>query len=175
MRIDANGRHHMRRQDRAMPERADQLDVIRGGRYLTLAMSRDNQPYLVSLCYAFAESENCFYVHGARTGKKLDFVRANPRVWGQIVDDGGYAAGKATYYYRTVQFDAVAELVEEPEARARALAMLIGRYEPEPEPVTVRMTAREMVDRTAVLRLRVLATSGKRNQPGAAPPPDHRD
>jgi nitroimidazol reductase NimA-like FMN-containing flavoprotein (pyridoxamine 5'-phosphate oxidase superfamily) len=32
-----------------MPERADQLDVIRGGKYLTLALSRDNQPYLVTL------------------------------------------------------------------------------------------------------------------------------
>jgi len=87
MKTDANGRHHMRRQDRAMPDRAEQLDVIRGSRFLTLAMSRDNQPYLVSLCYAFDERENCFYAHGATAGKKLEYVRANPRVWGQVLDD----------------------------------------------------------------------------------------
>ena len=168
MKLDHNGRYRMRRQDRDMPERADQLDVIRGGKHLTLALSRDNQPYLVALCYAFDEAENCFYVHGATSGKKLDYVRANGRVWGQVVEDHGYAVGKGTYYYRTVMFDALAELVEEPDAKARALLTLIERYEPEPEPVATKMMVSAMVDRTAVLRLRVLAMSGKRNQPGMA-------
>jgi nitroimidazol reductase NimA-like FMN-containing flavoprotein (pyridoxamine 5'-phosphate oxidase superfamily) len=171
MKTDANGRRQMRRQDRAMPDRGDHLDVIRGGRHLTLAMSRDNQPYLVSLCYAFAETENCFYVHGATAGKKLEYVRANPRVWGQVLDDGGYAAGKASYYYRTVQFDGLAELVDEPEAKARALQALIERYEPEAGvgPVAAKMMVQAMVDRTVVLRLRVLAMSGKQNRPETAP------
>ena len=166
MKLDPNGRYHLRRRDRDMPERADQLEVIRGGKYLTLALSRDNQPYLVTLCYAFDEDQNCFYVHGATSGKKLDYLRANGRVWGQVVEDHGYAVGKGTYYYRTVMFDALAELVEEPEAKARALLALIERYEPEPEPMAAKMMVKGLIDRTAVLRLRVLAMSGKRNQPG---------
>ncbi|HOX06227.1 MAG TPA: pyridoxamine 5'-phosphate oxidase family protein [Planctomycetota bacterium] len=171
MKTDANGRHHMRRQDRAMPDRAEQLDVIRGSRFLTLAMSRDNQPYLVSLCYAFDERENCFYAHGATAGKKLEYVRANPRVWGQVLDDGGYAPGKATYYYRTVMFDALAEVVDDPETKARALRTLIERYEPAAGagPMAARMVVQAMVDRTAVLRLRVLAMTGKQNRPEASP------
>jgi uncharacterized protein len=169
MKMDDFGRYHMRRQDRSMPERADHLDVVRGGKYLTLALSRDNQPYLVTLCYAFAEDENCFYVHCATSGKKLDYIRANQRVWGQVLEDGGYAVGRGTYHYRTVMFDALAEPVDEPEVKARALLALLERYEPEPDPLAARMMAKGMVDRTAVLRLRVVAMSGKQNRP--EPPP----
>ena len=53
-----------------MPDRMDQLAVLRSQKYLSLAMACDNRPYLVSLNYAFSEEENCFYVHRRRRGGK---------------------------------------------------------------------------------------------------------
>jgi len=165
---DEHGRYQMRRGDRAMPERSDQLEVIRGGQYLTLALCREAEPYLVPLCYAFADAENCFYVHGATSGKKLDFIRANQRVWGQVVEDHGYAKGQGTYRYRSVMFDALAEPVDDPEAKRAALLALLVRYEPEAQELAAKMMVPAMIDRTAVLRLRVLAMTGKRNLPAEA-------
>jgi hypothetical protein len=168
MKTDENGRYHLRRKDKAMPDPADQLAVIRGGKFLTLALCRDNEPYLVSLCYAHSEAERCFYVHSALQGKKLDFLRANQRVWGQILEDRGYVGGAATYAYRSVMFEGLAEFVEEPEAKRRALAALLERYEPGAEALKARMLAGNMVDKTAVVRLRVLALSGKQSPAPAA-------
>jgi nitroimidazol reductase NimA-like FMN-containing flavoprotein (pyridoxamine 5'-phosphate oxidase superfamily) len=171
MKTDEQGRYRMRRGDRAMPERADQFEVIRGGWYLTLALCREAEPYLVPLCYAFSEKENCFYVHCATSGKKLDFIRANQRVWGQVVDDRGYASGKGTYWYRSVMFDAMAETVSDPEAKRAALRALLERYEPDAEQLAAKMMAPAMIGRTAVLRLRVLTMTGKRNLPAETEAP----
>ena len=42
--------YHLRRIERDMPDRADQLAVLRAQKYLSLGMALDNEPYLVSLC-----------------------------------------------------------------------------------------------------------------------------
>jgi nitroimidazol reductase NimA-like FMN-containing flavoprotein (pyridoxamine 5'-phosphate oxidase superfamily) len=102
--------YHLRRIERDMPDRADQLAVLRTQKYLSLALARDNQPYLVSLNYGFSEAENCFYVHSAPEGRKLDYLRANPRVWGQVIEDRGYLVGQCSHSYRSVMFEARAEL-----------------------------------------------------------------
>jgi len=81
--------YHLRRIERDMPDRVDQLAVIHGQKYLSLAMACDDFPYLVSLNYAFSEEENCFYVHSAPQGRKIEMLRANPRVWGQVIEDRG--------------------------------------------------------------------------------------
>jgi uncharacterized protein len=105
----AEGHYHLRRIERDMPDRADQLAVLRTQKFLSLAMARDNQPYLVSLNYAFSEPENCFYVHSAPEGRKIDILRVNPHVWGQVIEDRGYVSGKCSHAYRSVMFEARAE------------------------------------------------------------------
>ena len=41
----ADEQYHLRRIERDMPDRVDQLAVIHGQSYLSLAMACDNQPY----------------------------------------------------------------------------------------------------------------------------------
>ena len=60
--------YHLRRIQRDMPDCAEQMAVLHGQKYLSLAMADDNRPYLVSLNYAFSEEENCFYVIVRRKG-----------------------------------------------------------------------------------------------------------
>ncbi len=45
--------------------------------------------YLASVSYGFDAAEDCFYFHCAPEGKKIDFLRANPLVWGQVLADDG--------------------------------------------------------------------------------------
>lgn len=153
--------YHLRRIERDMPERADQLAVLRGQKYLSLAMCRDNQPYLVSLNYGFSEEENCFYVHSAPEGRKLDYLRANPRVFGQVIEDRGYVVGRCSHAYRSVMFEARAEFVEDLEEKRQALSQMIDHADPDPGPLRERLVATSDLAQVVVLRLAIQRISGK--------------
>ena len=156
-------RYHPRRMELDLsPE--GQLAVIRGQRFLTMALCQGQQPYLASMNYAYREEERCFYVHSSVEGKKLDILRANPAVWGQIVEDRGYDARKCTHSYRSVQFQAVAEFVDDPAEMVRALGWMIEHGNPDPEPLKRKMQSSPPgPGDVRVLRLRVLGMSGKCN------------
>jgi nitroimidazol reductase NimA-like FMN-containing flavoprotein (pyridoxamine 5'-phosphate oxidase superfamily) len=155
--------YHLRRMERDMPERGDQLAVLRGQKFLTLAMAMENQPYLVSLNYAYDERENCFYVHCATEGRKLDYLRANPRVRGQVIEDRGYLRGQCSHAYRSVMFQARAEFVEDLAEKRRALALMIDHADPDPEPLRKRMIENQSLEKVLVICLRVEQMSGKRS------------
>ena len=160
-----NPRYHPRRMEKNMPSRADQFAVIRGQSFLTIALCKDNEPYLVSLNYGFDEAAMCFYVHCANEGRKLDFLRANPRVWGQVVEDRGYIAGECSHAYRSVMFEGVVEWVEGPEEKLAALALMVDQFEPEPEGLKARLVVPAKMPGTTVLRIRILHISGKQSPP----------
>ena len=154
--------YHLRRIERDMPDRADQLAVLRGQKYLSLAMARDNRPYLVSLNYAYSDEESCFFVHSAPGGRKIDVLRANPRVWGQVIEDRGYLPGRCAHAYRSVMFEARAEFVEDPDQKRRALGLMIRHADPEAaEALTARLVATADLAPVVVLRLAVISMGGK--------------
>ncbi len=157
--------YHLRRIERDMPDRADQLAVLHGQKYLSLAMARDNRPYLVSLNYAFSEEENCFYVHSAPQGRKIDMLRANPHVWGQVIEDRGYIAGQCSHAYRSVMFEARAEFVADLAEKRRALALMILHADPEAAAALQdRLVATSDLTQVAVIRLVVVSMGGKQGQ-----------
>ena len=153
--------YHLRRIERDMPDRADQLAVLRGQKYLSLAMARDDQPYLVSLNYAYSEQENCFYVHSAPEGRKLDFVRTNPRVWGQVIEDRGYLPGQCSHAYRSVMFKAKAQFIESIEEKRTALSLMIEHADSDPEPLKQKLVATSDLKQVVVIRLSVEWMGGK--------------
>ena len=157
--------YHLRRIERDMPDRADQLAVLRSQKYLSLAMACDNQPYLVSLNYAFSEDENCFYVHSAPQGRKIEMLRANPRVWGQVIEDRGYLPGQCSHSYRSVMFEARAEFVSDLEEKRRALALMIVHADPDAaEALQQRLVATSDLAQVTVIRLAVVSLGGKQGQ-----------
>ena len=42
-------------------------------------------------------------------------LRANPSVWGQVIEDRGYLPGQCSHAYRSVMFEARAEFVTDLE------------------------------------------------------------
>lgn len=152
--------YHLRRIERDMPDRNEQLAVIRGQKFLSLAMARADEPYLVSLNYAYDEGENCFYAHSAAQGKKIDFLRVNPRFWAQIIEDRGYVPGECAHAYRSVMFSGRAEFVEDIEQKQRALSMMIEHADPSPRRLK-ELLAKTDIRELVILRLRVERMSGK--------------
>lgn len=160
--------YHMRRNELEIKSESKMFDIIRGQRYLTLAMCRDDRPYLVSLNYGFDPVLRCFYFHCARTGKKIDILSANPFVWGQIIEDLGYVEGECEYNYRSVAFEGKVTFLDEVSDKRRALEMMIEGYErdaEDAEDVKRSIIGTSSLDKVCVGRIQILSMTGKESLP----------
>lgn len=154
-------RYHLRRSDKALEDRAELVRILRGQKHVTLALCADNQPYLVTMNHGLDEAEHCLYFHCAPAGKKVDLIRANPQVWGQALEDGGYLDGECDHAYRTVQFQGRAEFVTDVDEKRRALALMIDQLESTPEPVKARNLTPENIAGVCIIRVRLGEMTGK--------------
>jgi hypothetical protein len=155
--------YHLRRREYAITERTVLLEIIAGQKYLTLALCHAGEPYLVTMNYGFDPESDCFYIHCADEGKKLEYWRANPTVWGQVLEDRGYVASACDHAYRTVQFKGHVALINDPDEKRRALALMIEQLSPNPALVASRLLKSERLARVTVARIDVESFSGKYN------------
>ena len=60
--------------------------ILDTGKVLHLGLAVDNEPYVVPMNYGytFEDGKLVVYLHSAVRGKKLDMIRANPRVFFEI-------------------------------------------------------------------------------------------
>lgn len=147
--------YHLRRAEKAVTEESSLYEIIRGQKAMTLAFCRDDEPYLATVNYGFDAENRCFYFHCAAEGRKMDYLRANPVVWGQVLEDRGYLPGKCDHAFRTVQFRGIASVIKDPVARRTALLMMIEQLEPDPEPVKQRFDNEASLARVTVVRVQV--------------------
>jgi len=170
--VEACGRgiamYHQRRPEKTIADEQEMVEVIRGQKVMTLAMARDNEPYLVTVNYGFDEARRCFYFHCSLLGKKSDFLRASAVVWGQVLEDGGYMVGQCNHAFRTVQFQGRVEFLEDEAEKRRALSIMIEHLEPDPEPVKERLIKPDSLARVALARVHVEEMTAKRNPAGDA-------
>jgi len=155
--------YHTRHPDKTIEDIDEIMSVIDGQRLLTIAMSVDDEPYLVTVNYGFDPEEKCFYFHCATEGKKLDIIRSNPVVWCQVFEDRGYVQTECEHNFRTVQFRGEAEVLSDIDEIRKALALLIEQQEDEPDPVKERLLAKVKPGTLSMVRIRADGFSGKRN------------
>ncbi len=156
-------RYHMRRADKEFTEPRKLQGVLKETSYMTLAMARDGEPYLVSLSHGYDEERNCIYFHCASEGKKLDYMRANPVVWGQVIVDHGYAEKECTHRYVTVMFRGRVSFIVDEEEKRRALRTMLWQLEPDAEAREKRMNTDELAS-TVFGRVDVEYMTGKKTQ-----------
>jgi hypothetical protein len=145
-------------------DRPQLLEVIAGQRIMTMAMAAEGQPYLITVNYGFDPERECFYFHCAPEGRKIATLRANPNVWGQVIEDHGYLVGRCDHSYRSVHFAGRVAFLESEEEKRLALLLMIRQLEPEPEPVIERLITQARLAKTAVGRVEVLEMTGKRHR-----------
>lgn len=153
--------YHLRRKEKALEDPEALKRILRTQKHVTMALCKDNEPYLVTMNHGYDEAENCLYFHCAPAGKKLAFLRANPRVWGQALEDLGYLDGECDHAYRTVHFSGTAEFVEDYDQKRRALEIMIDQLEPNPGPVKERTLEPSRVRGVGILRVKIEFMSGK--------------
>ena len=140
-------------------------DIIRNGRYATLALSRMNEPYIITLNYGYDSETQCMYFHTAKRGLKLEFLKENPNVCGTIIEDKGYKQGLCTHAYRSVVFTGQIEILEDQDRIIAGIEVMLNHLENDPEIMRKRLHDRkETYNGIYILRLIVSDITGKEGQ-----------
>ena len=106
-------------------------DILNKAKVLHLGLCVDNEPYVVPMNYGYImEGETLvLYLHSAVQGKKLDMIRANPRVFFELdCDRMPFEGEKPCQYglvYSSVMGRGTACIVEDVEEKIRAMTMLM--------------------------------------------------
>ena len=159
-------RYHLRRHDKEITEKAILEKILKLTKFVTIATCLDNEPYLVSLSHDYDSKAGCIYFHSASSGKKLDYMKANPRVWGQALIDYGYDEGKCTHLYASVMFKGHVQFLTSYEDKRNALVHIAKSIDKNPDkllPTLKGLETEEALRSTVVGRIIVEEMSGKKS------------
>ena len=153
---------HVRRKDREITDPNELRQVLKTTSYVTVALCMDNEPYLVSLSHGYDEAKNCLYFHCAPEGKKLVYLKANNRVWGQAVQDFGVTE-ECDYAYTSVHFSGRLFLVEDLLEKQHAMEVLVRQVSLKPEKKLAKIKP-EKLEKTTIGKIDIEYMSGKKHQ-----------
>ena len=154
--------HSIRRKDKEITEEEDLKTILKEAKHVTLAMSLGDEPYLATLSFGYNEEQSCIYFHSALEGRKVEILKANPRVWGQALIDDGYQQGSCDHLYRTTQFYGRVTFVDDPEEKMRALCIMIRHLDEKPEKIIAEQLTSHSTGRILVGRIDIDYISGKK-------------
>jgi len=156
-------RYHVRRVDRELKEPEALDSILRRGKFTSIAMCHDGEPYVVTLSYGYDAERNALYFHMATSGRKLDAIAADPRVCATVVIDGEYVKGECRHRYESVVFNGRMTLVEDPDEVRHGMEVLIRHLEDDPADVWERQALdREQTwRRLRIARLDIEEITGK--------------
>lgn len=153
---------HVRRKEREITDQAEMRSILKATKYVTVALSMDNEPYLVALSHGFDEAKNCLYFHCAPEGKKLVYARSNNRVWGQAVLDFGIT-DECDYAYACVHFSGTFKLISDITEKQHAMEVLVRQVALNPESKLAKIKP-EKLNNTTMGRIDITYMSGKKHQ-----------
>ena len=105
--------------------------ILDTGKILHLGLAVDNEPYVVPMNYGYTMEDGklVLYLHSALKGKKLDMIRANPRVFFEIDCDlmpfEGRVPCQYGLVYSSIMGRGTATIVEDVEEKKRAMTILM--------------------------------------------------
>ena len=151
----------IRRKEKAIEDVAEMKEIIRTAQYVTVALCKDNEPYLVSLSHGYDPNKNCVYFHCASEGKKMDILKKNNVVWGQALIDKGYIQGKCDHLYATVQFKGTVVFIDDFEKKKEALLNMVHKLDDNPDDVAEKQLTEKSITRITIGRIDIEYMSGK--------------
>ena len=105
--------------------------ILDTAKVLRLGLAVDNEPYVVPMNYGYVleDEKLTLYLHSAVQGKKLDMIRANPRVFFELdCDWAPFEGEKPCQYglsYSSVMGRGEARLVEDVQEKMAAMTALM--------------------------------------------------
>jgi nitroimidazol reductase NimA-like FMN-containing flavoprotein (pyridoxamine 5'-phosphate oxidase superfamily) len=155
----------MRRKDREVTELTGKLEIIKNSKVCRVAMSENNQPYIVPLNfgYEYRDDTLTLFFHGAHEGKKIDILKKNKNVCFEVDGEHKLIAGKTAAEYgfsftSVIGFGTV-EFIEDRQDKIHGLDMLM-RHQADPDRKFDYTEAQ--LDGTEVFKITVSSFTGKR-------------
>jgi len=121
----------MTKRERQITDEKKILDILDAGKVLHLGLAVDNEPYVVPMNYGYTYENGklVVYLHSAVRGKKLDMIRANPKVFFEIdCDRVPFEGSLPCQYglaYSSVMGKGVARIVDDVEEKKKAMTILM--------------------------------------------------
>jgi nitroimidazol reductase NimA-like FMN-containing flavoprotein (pyridoxamine 5'-phosphate oxidase superfamily) len=154
----------MRRREKEITDINEVNRILGSTQYITVAMSKQNRPYLVTLSHGFDSERNCLYFHCASSGKKVDILTCNPRIWGQAVVDRGYAEGYCDHLYESVHFQGRVMFIKSIAEKTHALKIMIRQLEKNPDQVIESQLNEAAIKKVSIGRIDIQKVYGKRSE-----------
>ena len=119
----------MRRKRQQMPE-SEAIAILERGSHGVLAVLGDGgYPYAVPISYVYEDGK--IYLHCAKSGHKLDAVRACEKASFCVVDQDEVVQAEFTSHYRSaIAFGRIREITDDAEKR-RMVSLLARKYCPD--------------------------------------------
>ena len=152
-----------RRKDRAMKTSRDMELLLERAPVGRLAVTTPEGPYIVPVNFVFLEGR--LYFHSGPAGRKMEALRADPRVCFMVDEIGPQVLWKQgcgiSQIYRSVVCFGKAEFVEEQGEKKAVLEKMVQKYVP--SRYSVPPLTQENIRKTAVVRIVVETMTGKEN------------
>lgn len=120
----------MRRKEKEITEKSEIASIIRNSLVCRLGLADSGTPYIVPLCFGY--KDNCLYFHSAKEGRKIEIIKRNKMVCFEFDDNLQVQAGKAAcnwgMKYSSVIGYGWASFIEDPEAKRKALDVIMAQY-----------------------------------------------
>ncbi len=119
------------RREREVTDINEIIGILDRAKIVHVGMIDGDMPYVVPMNYGYTLEDGrlTLYLHGATTGRKLDIIRENPKVFVEmdtdIVPFKGEAACQYGVSYASVMGEGVAEIVEDVEGKMDGLRKLM--------------------------------------------------
>ena len=121
----------MTKRERQITDEKQIMAIMDAGKVLHLGLAVDNEPYVVPMNYGYTHEDGklVLYLHSAVRGKKLDMIRANPRVFFEIATDLQPFEGRLPCQYglaySSVMGRGTARIVDDVEEKKQAMSVLM--------------------------------------------------
>ena len=121
----------MTKRERQVTDPQQILEILDKSKVLHLGLCENNEPYVVPMNYGYTMEEGklVIYLHSAVRGKKLDMLRANPKVFFALdCDRQPFDGVKPCQYgmvYSSVMGKGDAQIVEDVEEKKKAMTILM--------------------------------------------------
>lgn len=152
----------MEKAEREITEKSVINEILQNGKYTTISLCRNNEPYIVTLSYGFDKEKNSLYFHSAKKGLKFEFLKENLNVCGTVIEDLGYNENKCSHSYRSVVFWGKLIVVSNLQEKIHGFNILLSHLEQNPAKLKRKFfTNPEVYNNTSILRLDIDEITGK--------------
>lgn len=154
--------YHMRRDEKEIKDWTVIEEIIRHGKFTTLALCRNNEPYGVTLSYGYDRATRSLYFHCAPEGLKTEFVQQNAAACATIIDDRGYIQGECKHLFRSVVIRGKVEILTREADKKVGFKTLLEHLEDDPAAQASQMpTKAEDFAKVTIWKLTIAEYSAK--------------